>query len=95
MTAHRIWYKLVNSDNTPFKKTTVDKLYLPDGAHVADLRKAVKTENDQPGYLKDVPANTLRVYADEQALMRGQSIEVDALVDGLGSSGLNPLLVVV
>jgi hypothetical protein len=46
--------------------TTIDYVSLPPSAVIAQFRKAVKAEYDQPGYLKDIPSGNLLVFKNKQ-----------------------------
>ena len=64
----KIWFHLYDSANgVPYMGTTADYVTLPPSAVIAQFRKAVKAEYDQPGYLKDIPSGKLLVFQNKQS----------------------------
>ena len=62
-----IWFHLYDSANgLPYMGTTADYVSIPSSSDIAQLRKAVKAEYDQPAYLKDIPSGKLLVFQNKQ-----------------------------
>mmetsp|Transcript_15183 Transcript_15183/g.28542 ORF Transcript_15183/g.28542 Transcript_15183/m.28542 type:complete len:446 (-) Transcript_15183:368-1705(-) len=102
----RIWFILVDSDTgQSYKGTSADCVLLPPNAVTDQFRDAVKMKYDYPGYLKDFPSSTLRVYKNMASFDKrndnandpeeGKPLEEDSFMDGLGKSKKEALVVVV
>ena len=99
-----VWFQLLDSaTGLPYKGTTVSSvlrssLVVP---VVDQFRKAVQAEYDQPGYLKDIPSSALLVYKNKAAFDKRNAafveepLEEDSLLDGLGRSKKEALVVAV
>ena len=62
-----IWFHLYDyGTGKPYKGTTADYVTIPSSAVIAQFRKAVKAEYDQPAYLKDIPSGKLLVFQNKQ-----------------------------
>ena len=69
-----IWFHLYDyGTGKPYMGTTADKVSVPVGSDIADFRKAVKAEYDQPGYLKDIPSGKLLVFQNKDAFDKRDS----------------------
>ena len=97
-----VWFQLSTGGGDPYMETTVDAVLLNPGIMVFQFRDAVKAKYDQPGYLKDIPAGALIVYKNKAAFdkrndseQKGEPLEEDSLIDGLGASKNEALIVVV
>jgi len=100
-----VWFLLLDSaTGEPYKGTSATKVSVDASADVADFRKAVKTEYDQPNYLKDIPASSLLVYKNKTVFDKRNAavddgkeepLEEDSLLEGLGKSKKEALIVVV
>ncbi len=100
-----VWFLLLDSaTGQPYKGSTADKVSVSSSADVADFRDAVKAKYDQPTYLKDIPSGALLVYKNKTAFGKRNAavdegkeepLEEDSLVDGLGTSKKEALVVVV
>ena len=97
-----VWFLLVDSNGQPYKKTSADKVKLPTASDIADFRKAIKTENSQK--LSSFDASDLVVYKNKESFdkrdseveqERKEPLEVDSVVDGLGTTMNEALIVVV
>ena len=102
-----VWFLLLDSaTGLPYKDTSVSSvlrssLVVP---VVDQFRDAVKAKYDQPNYLKDIPAAATLVYKNKSAFDKRDAafdegkeepLEEDSLVDGLGTSKKEALVVVV
>jgi hypothetical protein len=96
-----IWYLLLDSTTgLPYKGTTADKVFLPSQADVADFRDAVKAKNSHKLSSKD--AADILVYKNKTSfdkrnldVEKEEPLEEDSLVDGLGKSKKEALIVLV
>ena len=102
-----VWFLLLDSaTGEPYKGTTVSSvlrssLVIP---VVDQFRDAVQLKYDKPDYLKDIPSGALLVYKNKAAFDKRNApadegkeepLEEDSLVDGLGRSKKEALIVVV
>ena len=99
-----VWFRLLDSTTgQSYKGTTADKVAVSSTADVADFRDAVKAKYDKPNYLKDIPSGALLVYKNKDAFdkrnyvneEKEEPLEEDSLLDGLGKSKKEALVVVV
>jgi hypothetical protein len=90
-----VWFIIVDSNGVPYKKTTADKVSVPSCADVADFRDAVKVKHSNK--LSSVDAADLHVYKNKPAFVEGmeERLEEDSVIDGLGKSKKDALIVVV
>jgi hypothetical protein len=98
-----IWFLLVDSiTGQPYKGTSADKVSIASTADVADFRDAVKIKNAP--ILTGITSSQLLVYKSKAAFDkrnaaadegREEPLEEDSLVDGLGTSVKEALIVVV
>ena len=88
-----VWFLLVDSNGQPYKRTSVDKVKISSASDVADFRDAVKLKNSQK--LSSFDAADLVVYKNKVSFdkrdskvehEREEPLEVDSVVDGLGST---------
>ena len=96
--SRRIWFLLIDSVNgQAYRGTTSSSVSLPPSSVIDDFRDAVKAKFDQPGYLKDIPSGALLVYKNKASFDQGREgpLEEDALVEDLGTSKKEALVVVV
>jgi len=102
-TAPLIWFLLLDSaTGLPYKGTTADYVSLPPGFVIAQFRDAAHLKYDKPNYLKDIPSGALLVYKNKSSFDKRHSdegkeepLEEDSLLDGLGKSKKEALIVVV
>ncbi len=95
------WLQLVDSSSGhPFMGSSADKVSLPDGSDVADIRDAAKAKNSP--ILSGITAAQLRVYKNKASFDKRNDgegkedpLEEDSLLDGLGMSKKEALIVVV
>ena len=80
----RIWYLLVDTSGNAFKNATTDKMSVPSGADIADLRDAVKVKND--AILPNVVAAQLKVFKNKDALS-SEPLDEETPVSGIGEAG--------
>ena len=100
-----VWFLLLDSaTGQPYKGTSADAVSLSPGSVVVQFRDAVKAKYDQPGYLKDIPAGALHIYKNKAAFDKRNTpvddgkvepLEEDSLLDGLGRSKKEALVVAV
>jgi hypothetical protein len=97
-----VYFQLVDSNGQPFMGTSVDSVELPPTATVVKFRDAVKAKN--PNKLAFIDASDLLVYKNKAAFEKRNAavdegkeepLEEDSLLDGLGSSKKEALVVVV
>ena len=96
-----IWFLLLDSaTGEPYKRTTADKVSVSSSADVADFRDAVKVKHSNK--LSSVDASQLLVYKNKASFDKRNSqngkeepLEVDSLVDGLGETEEEALIVAV
>ncbi len=92
----RIWFALIDSvKGLSYKGTTADYVSLPPGSVIADFRDAVKAKHSNK--LSSFDAADLLVYLNKAAFVEGKEapLEEDTLVDSLGKSKKESLVVVV
>ncbi len=92
----RIWFALIDSvKGLSYKGTTADYVSLPPGSVIAQFRDAVKAKNSS--ILTDFASSQLLVYKNKNAFVEGKEapLEEDTLVDSLGKSKKESLVVVV
>jgi hypothetical protein len=66
----KIWFHLYDSANgLPYKGTTADKVSVPPGTDIAELRKAVKAEYSD-SHLKGIGPSDLKVYKNKDSFDR-------------------------
>jgi hypothetical protein len=100
-----VWFLLVDPvTGELFKRTSADAVSLPPGSVVVQFRDAVQAKYDKPNYLKDIPSGALIVYKNKAAFVKRNAapeegkeepLEEDCLIDGLGISMKEALIVVV
>ena len=98
-----VWFLLLDAaTGEPYKGTTADKVALSSTADVADFRDAVKTKHSNK--LSSFDAADLLVYKNKTAFDKRNAdadeekvepLEEDSVLDGLGSSKKEALIVVV
>ena len=91
-----VWFQLLDSaTGEPYKGTTADKVAVSSSADVADFRDAVKAKYSNK--LSSVDSGELLVYKSKAAFVDGKEepFEEDSLLDGLGKSKKEALIVVV
>ncbi|KAI3631272.1 hypothetical protein MIR68_010762 [Amoeboaphelidium protococcarum] len=91
----RIWYSLVQADGTPFSNSTADKVYVKSTDDIADLRKAIKAENENK--LAKVDSSDLKVFKN-QAELSGEPLDEEILITDLEEAGkkkMSALLVLI
>ncbi len=97
----RIWFNLLDSvKGLSYKGTTADYVSLPPGSVIADFRDAVKKQDQDDGeaaILTPFKSSQLLVYKNKNAFVEGKEapLEEDTLVDSLGKSKKESLVVVV
>ena len=94
-----VWFQLLDSaTGEPYKKTSADKVSVSCSADVADFRDAVKKKDRDDGdaaVLTPFKSSQLLVYKNKAAFVDGKEDEEDSLIDGLGRSKKEALIVVV
>ena len=109
-----IWFHLYDYDTgLPYKGTRATSVLRSSLAVpiIDQFCDAVKVKYDQPGYLKDIPSGTLKVFKNKDSFDKRdskeekvnlqfsynqeESLEEDSMVDGLGKSKKEALIVVV
>jgi hypothetical protein len=95
MSSTSVWFLLVDSNGQPYEKTSADKVKLSTSSDVADLRDAVKLKRSNK--LSSFDAADLVVYKNNRRVEqeREEPLEVDAVVEGLGTTKNDALIVVV
>jgi hypothetical protein len=96
-----IWFLLLDSDTgEPYKQAGDDKVSVSSFADVVDFQKAVKAENSNK--LSSIDSSDLLVYKNKADFDKrnaedgkGEPLESDSLVVGLGTSKIDALIVVV
>ncbi|KAI8891671.1 hypothetical protein BC833DRAFT_454794, partial [Globomyces pollinis-pini] len=82
-----VWFLLVESDTgLPYKGTSADKVAVSSPADVADFRKAVKAEYNEPNYLRDIPSSALLVYKNKYSFDKRNTAVEEGKEDPLKSS---------
>lgn len=100
-----VWFLLLDAaTGEPYKATTADYVSLPLVYVIAQFRDAVQLKYDKTYYLKDIPSSALLVYKNKAAFDKRNAaadeekvepLEEDSVLDGLGSSKKEALIVVV
>ena len=98
-----IWFILVESRNgEPFKGTNASCVTLNTSSVIAQFREAVKSQYDQPNYLKDIPPAALDVFVNlavfasrDQNGEPRMALKSSSSIGNLGASEEDALVVVV
>ncbi|KAI3649826.1 hypothetical protein MP228_005458 [Amoeboaphelidium protococcarum] len=105
MSSPLVWFLLLDGvTGEPYKGTSADYVSLQPGSVIAQFKDAVQLKYDLPNYLQDISSSTLLVYKNKAAFDKRNAavddgkeepLEVDSLIDGLGQSKQEDMLVVV
>jgi hypothetical protein len=92
-TLEEVWYLLVGANGKPYKNAKAALALLPPSCFTARFQNEVKKDN--PNKLASVDCDDLRVYANMAALTGKKPLSEDAIINGLGHSKADPVLVLV
>ncbi len=98
MSSRRFWFEMAEAaTGETLKGSRADAVSLPEDSLVVDFRSAAKAENSN--LLKGVPPSNILVFKNRAAFDKRndgeEPLEEDALVNGLGRSKKEALIVVV
>jgi hypothetical protein len=104
-TTSHVWFQLMDATSgKPFKDTIANRVSLAPSADVVEFLEEAWEKFDKPGYLRDIPAGALKAYKNKASFDKRNAavedgkespLEEDALINGLGFSEEEALIVTV